>query len=157
MERVIAAYQRRVAAMVISIVGRDEDWQDLCQQIFVKMVLGLPRLARAELFEPWLLRIARNCCFDHLRRRRARRIFVPWSKAHDAIAADCAADAGERIAAMRAAIDRLSSDQRKLMQLAGMAGWSYSRIAEATGHSLAAIKSSLFRARRRVRRLMSEE
>jgi hypothetical protein len=33
-EQIILTYQRRVAAMVISIVGIDDDWEDLCQQIF---------------------------------------------------------------------------------------------------------------------------
>lgn len=72
MEQIIRAYQGRVAAMVISIIGDDDDWEDVCQQIFVKMILGLRRLKATEMFEPWLFRIARNSSFDHLRRRHAR-------------------------------------------------------------------------------------
>src|SRR6516165_8461108 len=86
MEQIIGSYQRRVAAMVVSVIGDDEDWEDVCQQIFVKMVMGLRRLKQVEAFEPWLFRIARNAVFDHLRRRRARRFLVPWQKLHESIA-----------------------------------------------------------------------
>ena len=71
LEQIIEGYQRRVAAMIRTLV-HDDDWQDLCQQVFVKMVLGLSRLKNIETFESWLFTIARNSCFDHLRRRRAK-------------------------------------------------------------------------------------
>src|SRR5258708_4476756 len=71
LEQLIGDYQRRVAAMVVSLIGNDPDWPDLCQQIFVKMVHGLPRLKALEVFEPWLFRIVHNACYDHLRRRRS--------------------------------------------------------------------------------------
>ena len=52
LEELIRTYQRRIAALVISLIGNDDDWQDICQQIFVKMVLGLRRLDDLGAFEP---------------------------------------------------------------------------------------------------------
>ncbi len=156
LEQVIRAYQQRVAAMVISLIGNDDDWQDVCQQIFVKMILGLRRLDNANLFEPWLFRIVRNGCFDHLRRRRSRWIFVPWRKSHDSIASGASRDADSRSAALDVAIQRLPADQRELVTLVRTQRWTYSRLAEMSGQSVAAIKSTLFRARRRLRQLMAD-
>ena len=155
LEQIIRAYQDRVAGMVIARVGRDDDWQDLCQQIFVKMVLSLSRLKELESFEPWLFRIARNACFDHLRRRRTRWFLVPWQNWHDSIP-DAPQHLDPNSAALEAAIEQLPAEQRELMTLVRDHNWGYSRLAEVTGHSVAAIKARLFRARRRLRRLIME-
>ena len=153
----IQDYQRRVAAAVIAIVGDDPDWQDLCQQIFVKMVLGLPRLKDPALFEPWLFRIARNACFDHLRRRRARRFIVPWDRWHDNLSEPPReGDVEARSAALADALAQLPEEQRELMTLVRDRAWSYQALARMTGASLGAIKSRLFRARRRVHQLMTQ-
>ncbi|MGH7841045.1 MAG: RNA polymerase sigma factor [Candidatus Binataceae bacterium] len=157
LEQLIRDHQRRIAAAVIALVGNDADWQDLCQQIFVKMVRGLPRLKQPELFEPWLMRIARNACFDHLRRRRARRFLVPWERWHDELAAEPPPDGGaRRSAALARALERLPDDQRELLTLVRDGSWSYQALARLTGDSLAAIKSRLFRARRRAQQIMLE-
>ena len=51
-ERLIVQYQQRIARFAISQTKDDAQYEDLCQTIFVKMVLGLPRLRSAERFEP---------------------------------------------------------------------------------------------------------
>ncbi len=159
LEELIRHYQGRIAAKVISVVGDDADWQDLCQRIFVKMVLGLPRLKTLAVFEPWLLRIARNECFDHLRRRRARRLFVPWESSHDHLAAEQppSADSASQLAALDDAIAQLPADQRELITLMRTREYSYQALARLTGDSLGAIKSRLFRARRRLRHLLAQD
>jgi RNA polymerase sigma-70 factor, ECF subfamily len=154
MEQLIVAYQGRVAAMVISIVG-DDEWEDVCQQIFVKMVLGLRRLKRVDAFEPWLFRIARNSSFDHLRRRRIRRFLIPWQKSHDSIAGEPEPQQNLKRAALNTAIALLPPDERELITLIRERPCSYSRLTERTGQSVSAIKSRLFRARRRLRQLMT--
>jgi RNA polymerase sigma factor (sigma-70 family) len=159
LEELIRHYQGRIAAKVISVVGDDADWQDLCQRIFVKMVLGLPRLKTSSVFEPWLLRIARNECFDHLRRRRARRLFVPWEHTHDNLAAEESprADSASRLAVLDDAIAQLPAGQRELVTLMRTRKYSYQALAQLTGDSLGAIKSRLFRARQRLRHLIAQD
>jgi RNA polymerase sigma-70 factor (ECF subfamily) len=157
LEQLIRDYQRPVAAMVLSVVGDDADWPDLCQQIFVKMVHGLPRLKATEVFEPWLFRIARNACFDHLRQRRRRRSIVRWEPWHTAVA-DEPEDSSQlesKSVALDDAIRRLPADQRELMTLLRDRSWSYQALAKLTGASLGAIKSRIFRARKRLRDLMT--
>jgi RNA polymerase sigma-70 factor (ECF subfamily) len=156
LEQLIRAYQRRVAATVISLIGREDDWQDVCQQIFVKMVLGLRRLDKVDAFEPWLMRIARNAAFDHLRRRRTLRFLTPWQSWHESIPSEPAPPEESRSAALDSAIERLPADQRELMTLVRSKHWSYEGLMRATGLSLGAVKSRLFRARRRLRELMTE-
>jgi RNA polymerase sigma-70 factor, ECF subfamily len=154
MEQIIVTYQARVAAMVISIVGRDDDWEDICQQVFVKMVLRLRQLKQIETFEPWLFRIVRNAALDHLRRRRARRFLVPWLKSHESIAGAPDPELNLNNAALDTAIAQLPPDERELIALIRDQHCNYSRLSGISGHSVSAIKSRLFRVRRRVRQLM---
>ena len=50
---------------------RDEA-RDLSQDIFVRVYRNLDGCKDADRFLPWLVRISRNACIDHLRRRKAR-------------------------------------------------------------------------------------
>jgi len=157
LEQLIRAYQQRIAAFVVSVVGKDDDWQDLCQQIFVKMVLGLRRLDNPGAFEPWLMRIARNSCFDYLRRRRTRRFLTPWQPWHDTVPSEPPSDEAEALSlALDTAIGRLPAEQRELVTMVRSRHWTYEALAQTAGISLAALKTRLFRARRRLRELMTE-
>jgi RNA polymerase sigma-70 factor (ECF subfamily) len=158
LEQLIRACQRRVAAFVVSLIGNDDDWQDVCQQVFVKMVLGLRRLDSPATFEPWLMKIARNASFDHLRRRRTRRFLTPWQDWHESVPEEPSSAAAEaQSASLETAISQLPPDQRELMTMVRSRHWSYQGLAEATGLTLAALKSRLFRARRRLRELMTAD
>src|SRR5205085_11105447 len=86
--RLIERHQGRIVKFVLSETGDTNAYEDLCQAIFVKMVIGLPRLREPGRFEPWLFQIARNVCRDHLRARLGwRRYFVAWHPAHKSVAA----------------------------------------------------------------------
>ena len=82
----IELYQGRVGRFVRSMLGDDGDWEDVAQTTFVKMMLGIERLQSSEIFESWLFKIARNSSLDHLRRRKWRRIFIPWEPHHTEVA-----------------------------------------------------------------------
>src|SRR3569623_3659123 len=88
MEQLIVLYQYRVARFVVGQTRDPAHCEDLCQTIFVKMVLSLPRVRTPERFEPWLFQIARNVCRDLLRARSGwRRLFAAYDESHDAIPA----------------------------------------------------------------------
>lgn len=155
LEEVIRYYQDRIAGFVASQVGREiGDFEDLCQMVFVKMALALPRLRSVDVFEPWVFRIARNVCRDHLRRRRWRALFVPLSRDHEAIASDQPAGAEAESRELAGAIKKLSGSQRKLIDLLCGREYSYAELARLTGSSERAVAGRLFRARSRLRKLL---
>jgi RNA polymerase sigma-70 factor (ECF subfamily) len=155
MELLIERYQSRIAGFVFACVGDGQAVEDLCQTIFYKMLVGLRRLEEDGKFEPWLFRIARNTCFDYFRRRRLRRIFVPWQSAADQAAAEPAANStDDRIDSFRRALMRLPKAQRGLVALLQDQQLSYEQLAAITASSVSSVKSRLFRARRQLRRSM---
>jgi len=160
MELLIERYQSRVAGFVFACVGEAEAVDDLSQTIFYRMLRGLSRLEADASFEPWLFRIARNVCFDHLRRRKLRRVFVPWQSAAGQIANAAqspANDIEDRVERFRRALMRLPRRQRELIALLQDRRLSYEQLGVITGSSVSSVKSLLFRARRELRRRMHDD
>jgi RNA polymerase sigma-70 factor, ECF subfamily len=157
LEVLIRQYQGRVAGFVISQTGNDAHYEDLCQTIFIKMVLGLPRLKTPQMFESWLFKIARNVCMDHQRRRLGwRRVFVAYESEHDSVAEIEASDDNDRIDAMARALRQLPLAQRELLKLAVERDRSYQELAQISGLSTPALKSRLFRARESLRKILGK-
>ncbi|HUJ47980.1 MAG TPA: sigma-70 family RNA polymerase sigma factor [Rhizomicrobium sp.] len=153
-ERLIVLYQQRIARFVVAQTNDASHYEDLCQTIFVKMVLALPKLRSPEVFEPWLFQIARNACRDHLRARLGwRRLFVSYDRDHDGVAVPEQGTAGDEEAVARA-IERLPESQRSILQLSLDGQRSYEDMARLSHSSVSAVKSRLHRARENLRALM---
>ena len=145
------AYEGGVARFVVQQVGSGNHREDLCQTIFIRMLLALPRLKSESGFESWLLTIARNVCIDHLRQRRSwRRIFTPFLPAHETIA-DQPQDPEPRPIAESGLLDEMPAADRRLVLLSLDRDNTYEDLARLENTSVSAIKSRLFRARRRLR------
>ena len=71
-EALVRRYQSRILGLTIHYVGHSEDARDLAQEIFVKIYRRLSSCREPEHFEAWMLRIGRNACLDHQRRRKVR-------------------------------------------------------------------------------------
>jgi RNA polymerase sigma factor (sigma-70 family) len=152
----IELYQGRVARFVRSMLGDDNELEDVAQATFVKMMLGIERLQSVEIFESWLFKIARNCSLDHLRRRRWRWMFTSWEPRHGEVGAVSHEIEDGRLAQVERALTRLPVDQRELILLMRENDWSYGDLARITGASAASVKSRLFRARNRLRGLLRD-
>jgi RNA polymerase sigma-70 factor (ECF subfamily) len=157
MEDLIGRYQERVAGFIYSLVGREDVIADLCHNVFVKMIVNLKRLRAPESFEPWLFQIARNTCFDHLRKERLRRIFfVPFERKHEQIAAQTER-ADSRLDAFRRVLRELPPKQRELIVLMEHRDFTHEQLAQITRSTVSSVKSRLFRARDQLRRRLIDE
>jgi RNA polymerase sigma-70 factor, ECF subfamily len=155
-EQLILFYQQRVARFVIAQTSDEAHYEDLCQTIFVKMVLALPKLRATDRFEPWLFQIARNVCRDHLRARLGwRRLFTSYDAEHEAVASPEPPQNMSEI--VQRNIDRLPDAQRSLMRLSLEDKKTYEDMARVTRSSVSAVKSRLHRARENLRSLMLTE
>jgi RNA polymerase sigma-70 factor (ECF subfamily) len=155
LEELIGEYQLPVGRFVVSRIGPGEDYLDLCQIIFVKMMHGLPRLKSASLFEPWLYQIARNVCTDYLRRRgRHRGLFTALEPEHELLPAEPSAQGSPAADSLEAAVRSLGTKQRELLDLAMERPRTYEELARLTHLSVAAVRNRLFRSRERLRKLL---
>lgn len=146
----IVAYQHRVAGFVFAMTNRSDTVEDLCQQVFIKMIRAVDKLQAPAQFESWLFRLARNTCIDQLRRQRLRRIFLPFAEEHENIPEPPGAVDSEELDALRHALAQLRPQDRALLALV-QEGRSHAEISEILGTSVAAVKARLHRAREHLR------
>jgi RNA polymerase sigma-70 factor (ECF subfamily) len=158
--QLVDRYERLVFAVCLRLLRNRESAEDATQESFIRAFTALRQFQGAS-FRAWLARIATNYCYDLLRagkRRPAESLDAqvveaePWWSSEPA-PADPAQQAAQRALAARleAALGQLPEDQRLVVLLYDVHGYSYEEIAEATGTTLGTVKSRLSRARARLR------
>ena len=141
-------YHARLLAFCRGILGSAEDGEDVLQDVFVNAHIAMLADSRALNLRPWLYRIARNRCLNHLRR--------PAPEGTDSIEAHPAANGAstlervqrrEELRAIFSDVAELPETQRTALVLREIDDLSYEEIAQAMGTTLGAVKSLLVRAR----------
>lgn len=163
----VALQQRRAVRIAYQYLRDVHDADEAVQDAFVKVFTHIASYREDLPFEVWFTRILVNGCLD-LRKARGRRLrwAVPMSPAgdtvsHEPIAPDpspearlVAAERGRQIAA---AVEQLPERQRTVFTLCQVAEHSASEVSQALGLSEATVRVHLFRAIRKLRRLLEHE
>ena len=156
-------YKTRIFNFALAMTGNGADAEDLAQETFIRAFGALHRFRGDGSFKNWLYRIAANAAHS-LRGARLRQSAV-WDvrvESDEVAERHMAArdDSVERQAIRRQAIDRalaaLPVDLRTAVVLHDVEGLEYHEIAEATDVPIGTVMSRIFRARRRLRPLLSE-
>src|SRR5215468_3500354 len=71
-EELVGRHQNRVFAVARGILKRQEDVEDVSQQVFVKAYFALKKFDQRSAFTTWLYKITVNECWDLLRKRKVR-------------------------------------------------------------------------------------
>ncbi len=155
--RLVERYAERVLARVRRVVSRPDDAEDLAQEVFLLAFRRLDQLQDANRFSPWLSRIAENMAREWHRRRIVQIRFEEllskeWSRPH----ADESEAEREARMMVREAIRRLSGAHREVIELHYFKGRSYGETAHQLGLEVNTVRSRLQKARRRIRKEMSE-
>jgi len=152
-EALVRAHQSRIFALAYHYVGNAEEARDLAQDIFVRIYKGLDSCTEPERFVPWMIRVGRNACVDHLRRRRARPPGhdVPVEEVFDLRAPGPNPEeewlANRRRRLVHLALRALSDVNREIIVLKDIQGLSLEEIATMLGVPLGTVKSRSNRAR----------
>jgi RNA polymerase sigma-70 factor (ECF subfamily) len=132
----------RVQRYVRTIIWNAWDAEDVTQDVFIKVIKGLPRYdAQTADFSCWMLRVARNAAIDHLRRRASEPTCAALDR--DPSSEDVAARSG----ALRDALESLTVSQRQILMLRALGGYTPTEVATGTGCSRGAINVQYHRAR----------
>ncbi|MEA2265490.1 MAG: hypothetical protein QOE27_1073 [Solirubrobacteraceae bacterium] len=147
-EVIVARYQARLLAFCRHMLASREDAEDVLQEVFAAAFNAILADGREINVRPWLYRIARNRCLNHLRRQTA--IGVDSMDVHFADAGQSTVEkaAGrEDFRLLMSDIRRLPETQRTALLLREMDAMSYEQIAEAMETTIPGVKSLLVRAR----------
>src|SRR4029079_8752287 len=67
---IVRLYWRKVFNVAYKFVGRQDEAEDLTQDIFLKLFKALKTFDRRANFSTWLISVSRNLCIDHYRSTR---------------------------------------------------------------------------------------
>jgi RNA polymerase sigma-70 factor, ECF subfamily len=161
-DELVSLHSRRVHRTVLAITKNSEDAKDAMQESFLRAFLAISRFEGRARFYSWLTRIAINSALMILRKRRARPEFslsTPQERS-DEIAhmdfKDLAPNPEEtyyhrqRHSTLTRAIRKLSPNLREIVQACVVEECSLREVAERFNISEAAVKSRLYRARKRL-------
>lgn len=162
--QLVAGQQRRALRIAYQYLRDAHDADEAVQDAFVKVFTHITTY-RADLpFEVWFTRILVNGCLD-MRKSRARRLrwALPMSATADAPPVDPATPqpspedrlvASERAREISAAVELLPERQRTVFTLCHVAEHSTAEVSQALGLSEATVRVHLFRAVRKLRKLL---
>ena len=155
----LRAHDDRLRALAWKLLGDRDRMDDALQEAYVKAWRSLGTFRSDADFGTWLYRIAYNACLDELRRGAHRPVLHDWT-----ITAEQPAVTGpgpERFAVASDWVMRLLAtlppDQRATVVLVDGEGFDHREAAEILGVAPGTVASRLHRARRLLRRTLSEE
>jgi len=160
-------HSRKVLHRVYGITRNLEDAEDVLQEAALRAFIHLKSFEGRSSFSSWLTRIAINSALMTLRKRRRVEISIEqtrddestslrWEPCDDAETPEARYARCEREALLAGAIQRLPGIFREILELQESNEYSTMQIAGELGISLAAAKSRLMRARKKLRRFSTQ-
>ncbi|MGE3311777.1 MAG: RNA polymerase sigma factor [Limisphaerales bacterium] len=160
-EELVRRHQPRVFATARRYARREDEVQDIVQEVFLKAFERLPGFRFEAPFEHWLMRVAIRTCYDFLRAHQRTResSFTDLSREEEdwldryrmePDAADERADAARSL--VQRLMATLAPEFRLVIQLLEIEERSVKEIHDLTGWSIPLIKVRAFRARAAMRR-----
>jgi len=163
-EQLFERHRRQVARIAGRFFAQREQIEEIIQDSFTKAYFALNTYhgTHEASFRAWLAQITVNCCYDHLRRsrRRPEQGFedIEETEAHHfsqrlRSSKDLEAKLISRDLAVKL-LARLSAEDRLVLTLLDVEGFSVAEIAEMTNWSISKVKVRAHRARAHLRRVL---
>lgn len=156
-------YARPLYSVAYKMLRNERECEEVVQDVLVALwkKVELVDLSKGKLFS-WLAAVLRNRCIDRVR-AAGRRIPGPPAEAEDrpqreATTSETAVDlvySKERVERIRAAMEKLPTEQQEAIELAFFGGLSHSDVAEKLGESLGTVKSRIRYGLAKMRGLMA--
>jgi RNA polymerase sigma-70 factor (ECF subfamily) len=142
---VFREYAAYVAGIALKIIGRDDDLDDLVQEVFIEAHRGLRRLREPGALKSWLARITVRRTIRRLRRTRVLMLFGLDAPSDHAEVSHASVSPDERaqVALAYRALQRLSAAERVVWVLRHIEGESLDDIAQMCACSKSTVQRRL--------------
>lgn len=166
-EKLVSANEGFVYNLALRTLGNEQDAQDAAQEVFIKVWTSLSSFRGESKLSVWLYRVTSNVCTDILRRRRNDTLSLiienddgdenQFDIPDTAPSPQEALEKKERQSALAAALETLPEDYRRALLLRESGGMSYAEIASMLHTDLGTVKSRIFRARKKLCEILSQD
>jgi RNA polymerase sigma factor (sigma-70 family) len=131
------------------LVQNEPDARDMVQEAYLRAFKFFSGV-RADTGKAWLLRIVRNVCYDHLKKRQVHSSDSELENIPDHSSPQTKLQVKSDIAAVRSALANLPEDFRTVLVLREMEELSYREISEITQVPIGTVMSRLARGRQQL-------
>ena len=132
--------------------------QDVMQETFLRIYENRDRLLSAHSFKAWTFTIARNQCLNQFRRSNKHVLFdeenIPTAPEAPVLAQVANLEKSEQVTLVNHFLGQLKPEYREVIILREYQNLTYDEIAAVTRSTLSAVKSRLFKARRKLAAFM---
>src|SRR5210317_177317 len=135
----VSKYQRLVLHVVGRMVQQNDEVEDICQEVFIKIFKTLKRFRGDSKLSTWIAKIAYNTAITHIRKEK-RRGEVSYSEKPALISAEKDTGLNQKIIENEEAkkyllqlIETLPENYRTVLTLFHLEEFSYKEIEEITG------------------------
>jgi RNA polymerase sigma-70 factor (ECF subfamily) len=156
----VMPYSSRLYRMAFRLMNSREEAEDIVQEVYVKLWGMRKDLHNYNSIEALCVRITRNLCLDHLRRRKVNHNAMKAEKIKEESYPETPSESLEKkenAEILHTLIASLPEPQRSLVHLRHLEGREYEEIAEMVNMNVNAIRVSISRARKQMRELVEKQ
>ena len=160
-DEIVDRCQKHVYNLAYRFTHNYEDAYDISQEVFIKVFRSLNKLNNTSAFDAWLRRVTVNACMDYLRQRPNEQITDDFSYLDREYTTDIntrlpdgTVENNELQRVITRAVSQLPKRQKKVFMLRHYEGLPLKEIAKTLNCSMGTVKAHLFRATRRLRKLL---
>lgn len=157
-EEIVDKYYRRIFAYCLSILMNREEAEDACHDVFLKVQKNIKTLDVRKSTTGWLLRIARNHCYDIYKKEKHS---FPRENLQDMLKDGSKGPEQqllekERMRIVMESLENLKPIYREVLVLRDMNSFTYREIAKHLGIESKKVKWMLFKARKRMQLIVGD-
>ncbi len=162
-DELMRRYKHKINAYLLRSIRNHEDAEELTIEVFFKAYRALNSWQAQARFSTWLYKIAHNLSIDHHRAKSRKPLYYLDDEKiniQDAVATDLASNPASQIEEtdrsrlIRAAVDRLSPNQKAVFLLTRYEGLQIKETAEVLGVAEGTVKIHLHRAMKKLEILL---
>ena len=156
----VMPYSSRLYRMAYRLMSNREEAEDIVQEVYVKLWGMRKELPNYNSIEALCVRITRNLCLDHLRRRKVNYDAMKAEQLKQESYTEMPSDNLEKkedAELVHRLISALPEPQRSLVHLRHLEGKEYEEIAEMVNMNVNAIRVSISRARKQMREMVEKQ
>ncbi len=158
-EMLIEAYQKKIFNLAFRMIGNYDDAGDLAQEALIRIFKSISNFKEQSSLSTWIYRITTNVCLDEIRKKKNRKVVSLDEEIHaedgdmqrqimsDDPLPDELMEKEELRQIINSAIESLPEDQRLVITLRDIQGFSYDEIAKVLDCPAGTVKSRINRAR----------
>ncbi len=158
-EELVRKHQQRIFAVASGVLRRNEDLEDIVQQVLLKIYISLKRFDLRSSFSTWLYKVTVNECLDYLRKKKVRKLVYEADMTEEqAEQLNILEDAGpaREVSASRrvelqqlldSLMSQLPQEEQLMLFLKEVEGLTVDEIGEVLDMNVNTVKVRMFRAR----------